>query len=39
MSAHVLLNLSHELRKTTRCEALPGILSFFRKEINKLNNI
>ena len=38
MSAHVLLNLSNELGKKIRCEALPSILSAFPNEFNKFNN-
>ena len=37
MSAHVLLNLSNELGKRDQMRGLPGILSFFRNEFNKLN--
>ena len=39
MSAHVLLNLLHELRKSDKMRGLPSILSFFRNEVNKFNNI
>ena len=38
MSVHVLLNLLNELGEKIRCEALPGILSVFPNEFNKLNN-
>ena len=38
MSAHVLLNLSNELRKRDKMRALPSILSFFRNEFDKFNN-
>ena len=34
MSAHVLLNLSNELRKTDNMRDLPIILSIFRDEFN-----
>ena len=34
MSAHLLLNLSNELRKM---RGLPSILSLFRNKFNKLN--
>ena len=39
MSAHVLLNLLNELGKSDKMRGLPSILSFFRNEFNKLNNI
>ena len=32
MSAHVLLNLLNELRKSDKMRGLPGILSLFRNE-------
>ena len=38
MSAHVLLNLSNELRKNDKMQGLPSILSFFRNEFDKFNN-
>ena len=38
MSAHVLLNLSNELGKKIRCEAVPSILSVFPNEFNKFND-
>ena len=38
MSAHVLLNLLHELGKKIRCEDLPSILSIFPNEFDKFNN-
>ena len=38
MSAHVLLNLSNELRKRDKMRGLPSILSLFRNEFNKFNN-
>ena len=38
MSAHVLLNLLHELGKRDKMRGLPSILSLFRNEFNKLNN-
>ena len=39
MSAHVLLNLVNELRKRDKMRGLPSVLSLFRKEFNKFNNI
>ena len=39
MSAHVLLNLSNQLRKNDKMQGLPSILSFFRNEFDKFNNI
>ena len=36
MSAHVLLNLSNELRKRGKMRGLPIILSLFPNELNKL---
>ena len=39
MSAHVLLNLSNELRKRDKMRGLPSILSLFRNAFNKFNNI
>ena len=38
MSAHVLLNLFNELRKSDKMRGLPSILSLFRNEFNKFNN-
>ena len=38
MSARVLLSLLNELGKTDKMWGLPGILSLFRNEFNKLNN-
>ena len=38
MSAHVLLNLLNELRKSDKIRGLPIILSLFRNEFNKFNN-
>ena len=35
MSAHVLLNLSNELRKTDKMRGLPSILSRFRIKVSK----
>ena len=39
MSAHVLLNLLNELRKSDKMRGLPSILSFFRNEFNKFKNV
>ena len=39
MSAHVLLNLLSELRKRDKMRGLPSILSLFRNQIDKFNNI
>ena len=39
MSAHVLLNLLNESRKSYKMRGLPSILSLFRNEFNKYNNI
>ena len=39
MSAHVLLNLLNELGKRDKMRGLPSILSLFRNEFNKFNNI
>ena len=36
--AHVLLNLSYELRKSDKMRGLPSILSLFRNEFNKFNH-
>ena len=38
MSAHVLLNLLNDLRKSGKMRGLPSILSLFRSEFNKFNN-
>ena len=38
MSAHALLKLLNELRKTDTIRGLPSILSLFRNKFNKLNN-
>ena len=38
MSAHVLLNLLNELRKSHRMRGLPTILSFFRNEFIIFND-
>ena len=38
MTAHVLLNLSNELRKRDKMRGLPSILFLFRNEFNKFNN-
>ena len=38
MSAHVLLNLINELRKSDKMPDLPSILSLFRNEFNTFNN-
>ena len=38
MSAHVLLNLLNELRKSDKMSGLPSILSLFRNEFKKINN-
>ena len=38
MSAHVLLILLNELRKSDKMRGLPSILSLFCNEFNKLNN-
>ena len=39
MSAYVLLNLLNELGKRDKMRGLPSILSLFRNEFNKFNNI
>ena len=39
MSADVKLNLFNELGKRYKMRGLPSILSLFRKELNKFNNI
>ena len=38
MSAHVLLNLLNELRKSDKMRDLPSILSLFRHDFNTFNN-
>ena len=38
MSAHVLLNLLHKLRKRDKMRGLMSILSLFCNEFNKFNN-
>ena len=38
MSAHVLLNLSKELKKRDKMHGLSSISSFFHNEFNKFNN-
>ena len=38
MSAHVLLNLLNELRKSNKYEACPAFYCFFCNKLNKLNN-
>ena len=38
MSAHVLLNVLHELRKRDKIRGLPSIISLFSNEFNKFNN-
>ena len=37
MSAHVLLNLLNELRKTDKMRGWVSILSIFRNEFNECN--
>ena len=39
MSAHVLLNLSNELRKRDKMRGLPGILMLFHKFNNTRGRI
>ena len=39
MSAHDLLNLLNELGKRDKMRGLPSILSLFRNEFNKFNNV
>ena len=39
MSANVLLILLNELEKRDKIRGLPSILSLFRNEFNKFNNI
>ena len=38
MSAHVLLNLLNELRKSDKIRGLQSILSLFPNKFNKFNN-
>ena len=38
MSAHVLLNVLNELRKSDKMRGLQSILLLFRNEFNKFNN-
>ena len=38
MSAHVLLNLLKELRKSDKMRGLPSILMLFCNEFNKFNS-
>ena len=38
ISAHVLLDLLHELGKRDKMRGLPSILSLFRNEFNQFNN-
>ena len=38
MSAHVLLNILNELRKSDKMRGLSSILSLFRHKFNKSNN-
>ena len=38
MSAHVLLNLFNELKKSNKMEGLPSILSFFHDMFDKFIN-
>ena len=38
MSAHVLLNLLNELKKSDKMRGSQSILSLFRNELNKFNN-
>ena len=39
MTAHVLLNLLNKLRKRDKMRDLPSIISLFRNEFNKFNNM
>ena len=39
MGARDLLNLLNELRKSDKMRGLPNILSLFRNELNKLDNV
>ena len=38
MSAHGVLNLLNELKKSDKMLGLPSILPLFRNEFNKFNN-
>ena len=38
MSAHILLNVLNELRKSDKMLGLPSSLSLFRNEFYKFNN-
>ena len=38
MSAHVLLNLLNELRKSDKMRSLSSILLLFRNKYNRFNN-
>ena len=38
MSAHVILNLLNQLRKSVKMWGLPSVLSLFCCEFNKFNN-
>ena len=38
MSAHALLNLLNEWRKSDKMQGLPSILSLFCNKFNKFNN-
>ena len=38
MSAHVLVNLLNELRKSDKMRGLLSILLFFHNKFNKFNN-
>ena len=38
MSAHVILNLLNELRKSDKMQGLTSILSLFPNQFNKFNN-
>ena len=38
MSAHVLMNVLNELRKSDKMQGLSSILLLFRNEFNKFNN-
>ena len=38
MSAHVLLNLLNQLKKSDKMQGLPSILLIFRNKFNKFNN-
>ena len=39
MSAHILLNLLNELRKSDKMQGLSSILSLFRNKFNQSNTI